>query len=303
MVFVSYLLAAGPSAAALPSDGGEAAAVTAGAAPQAPAATPEPAPSPPAQAADDDREPDPAEPDFTLIALPTTLRLPRHKLAFHLTHRFSRPLGEGDFGDLAADLFGFDSAALIGLELRFGLFSGTQLGIYRTSDRTIQFFLDRSVLRQGGSPIGLAVRAGVEGRDNFSEDFAPEVGVTLSRKVGDRAAFYLVPIFVWNTDLSGIAEHDYTVLLGVGGRVRISSAAYLVAEWTPRIAGYKGVNPEHPLERAADPVSFGFEGRVGGHVFQLNFSKSLWTMPAPLSRGALTGKDWHIGFNLSRKFW
>ena len=80
------------------------------------------------------------QPDFNLAALPTTLRMPLHKLAFRVTHRFTRPLGEGDFGDLASDLFGFDSGAQIGLELRYGLARGTQIGVHRTSDRTIQIF-------------------------------------------------------------------------------------------------------------------------------------------------------------------
>ena len=38
-----------------------------------------------------DLEVDVLEPDFNLIALPTTLRLPQNKFAFRLTHRFSRP--------------------------------------------------------------------------------------------------------------------------------------------------------------------------------------------------------------------
>jgi len=287
MVLGSYLLADGICAAALPSDGDETAAVTAGAAPQAPAATPDPAAEPASSATQDDLEPDPAQPDFTVITIPTTLRLPRHKLVFRLTHRFSRPLGEGDFGDLAADAFGFDSGAQI-----------------RTSDRTIQFFLNRDLVQQGASPVGLALLAGVEGRNNFKDDFSPEVGVSVSRKVGDRAAFYLFPAWVGNTNLSVPGDDDYTILLGVGARVRISSGAYLVGEWTPRLAGFKGRNAAQPLERAGDPVSFGIEGRVGGHIFQLNFSKTLQTMLAPLSRGTPgAGDDWFLGFNLSRKFW
>ena len=46
--------------------------------------------TPPAAAAaqDDDAALQPVEPDFTLVNLPTTLRLPLHKSNFHLTHRF-----------------------------------------------------------------------------------------------------------------------------------------------------------------------------------------------------------------------
>src|SRR5258708_9547175 len=41
---------------------------------------------------DDDRVLKLAEPDFTLIILPTSLRLPVHGSAFRVTHRFTRPL-------------------------------------------------------------------------------------------------------------------------------------------------------------------------------------------------------------------
>src|SRR5712692_6362710 len=68
-----------------------------------------------------------AEPDFTLVALPTALRVPKFKSAFRVTHRFTRPLGAGDFGDLAADFFGIDSGARIGLEYRFGIVPNGQI--------------------------------------------------------------------------------------------------------------------------------------------------------------------------------
>jgi len=112
---------------------------------EAPQQSPQPAADPaaaaqPAQTSDPDVRLDPLQPDFNLAELPTALRLPPHKLAFRVTHRFTRPLGRGDFGDLLSDFFGFDSGAQIGLELRYGLARGTQIGIYRTSDRTIEIF-------------------------------------------------------------------------------------------------------------------------------------------------------------------
>ena len=106
---------------------------------------------------------DPVEPDFTVVTLPTTLRVPSHKLAFRLTHRFSRPLGQGDLGDLVDDFFGFDSAALIGLELRFGLMPGTQIGVHRTNDKTIQFFGQQDIVQQGDTSPG-RVECGCDGR-------------------------------------------------------------------------------------------------------------------------------------------
>ena len=119
--------------------------------------------------------PDPAEPDFTVVTLATTGQVPRHKFAFRLTHRFSRPLDgfEGDFelGELVENLFGFDSAAQIGLELRFGLLPGTQVGIHRTNDKTIQLFGQREVIRQGdSSPVAVDALVTVEGLNNFRKD-------------------------------------------------------------------------------------------------------------------------------------
>src|SRR3970040_2148862 len=104
--------------------------------PRAPRARP--APTPP-QDDDPDRDPNNAQPDFYVATMPTNLRLPKGKMACRLTHRFLRTLGDGDFGDLVKRAFGFDSGAQIGLELKYGLFRGGQVGVYRTSDRTIPF--------------------------------------------------------------------------------------------------------------------------------------------------------------------
>ena len=57
----------------------------------------------PAAFAQDDDDPavlKPAEPDYTLGALPTNLRLPKYKSAFRVTHRFLGPLDEHGIGDL-----------------------------------------------------------------------------------------------------------------------------------------------------------------------------------------------------------
>ena len=113
-----------------------------------------------------------------MITLPTNLRLPKHKLDFRLTHRFARGLSEGSFGDLASDFFGFDGGAQIGFGLRFGVFRGNQVAVYRTSDRTIQISDQQELLREGRSPVGLSVVASVEGLNNFGLSSAPE-GATL----------------------------------------------------------------------------------------------------------------------------
>lgn len=252
---------------------------------------------PPAQDEDDpDRDVNRAQPDFTLVALPTTLRVPRHRSSFRITHRFGRPLGAGDFGDLVSDLFGLDGGAIIGLEYRFGVFRGTQAGIHRTSDKTIQFMAQHDLKQQSDTfPIGVNLLAAVEGLDNFQESHSPSLGVLLSREMGDRAALYVEPMWVNNTNPlpEELADDNSTFMVGLGARIRIRPTVYLVFEGTPRVAGHD------PGETQA---SFGIEKRSGGHLFQLNFSNGLGTTFGQLARGSFTDNDWFLGFNISRKF-
>jgi hypothetical protein len=264
----------------------------------------------PAAAEPDDLEIDPAEPDFTVIDLPTNLRLPRGKLAFRITHRFSRPLGEGDFGDLASDFFGFDGGAQIGFGLRYGLFSGTQLAFYRVSDKTIQLSLQREVLREAGHAVGVSAFLSVDGSDNFglsdaqlgSHEFSPTLGLVISRKLGTRGAVYLVPQWAGNTNIAGenVDPDNSTVVLGLGARVLVRPSVALVGEYHPRLAGYKGNlgGGDH-----GSLVSFGIEKRVGGHSFQFNFSNDLGSTPSEIARGQQGIDNWFVGFNITRKFY
>ena len=50
-------------------------------------------------------------------------------------------------------------------------------------------------------------------------------------------------------------------------------------------------------------VSFGFEQRYGGHVFQLNVSNGFGTTLAQVARGGTGSDNWYLGFNLARKFY
>src|SRR5262245_18186269 len=113
--------------------------------------------APPAPADDPDKDLNPSQPDFTIISLPTTLRLPRYSSAFRVTHRFLRPLVSGEFNNLLSDFFRLDTGAQIGLEYRFGLMRGLQIGINRTSDKIIELFSLYSVMQQKDNGLlGLA---------------------------------------------------------------------------------------------------------------------------------------------------
>lgn len=255
------------------------------------------APAPAAAQTDDPAAFKPAEPDFTLISLPTSLRLPTFGSAFRVTHRFSRPLGAGDFGDLAGDLFGIDSGALIGLEYRFGIVRNGQVGIHRTNnDKTIEFFGQYDLLRQGAMlPVEVSVLASVDGTNNFRDSYSPALGAIVSRTFGDVAAVYVEPIWVNNTNAlpAELVDHNDTFMIGLGARIRIRPTVYVVGEFAPRAAGYKP---------GAHHGSFAIEKRAGGHSFQLNFSDSFGTTLAQIARGGSSSSNWYMGFNISRKF-
>ncbi len=255
----------------------------------------------PATADDDQDDDDPdrdvnlAQPDFTIVGLPTSLRLPALKSAFRITHRFGRPLGQGDFSDLLQDAFGLDSGATIGFEYRFGIMKATQAVVHRTNNRTIQFMLQREVVAQSDTfPVGITAFGTVEGTNNFRDSYSPGVGVILSREVTDRAAFYVEPIWVNNTNRlpKEVVDDNDAILIGLGGRLRLAGSLYAVGELTPRVTGY---------DPGKTQVAFGLEKRAGGHSFQLNVGNGFGTTFAQMARGG--NDDWYLGFNISRKFY
>jgi hypothetical protein len=252
----------------------------------------------PASAQDDDPDRDfsVSQPDFTVVALPTTLRLPRFKSAFRVTHRFGRPLGDGDFGDLAGDLFGLDSGAQIGLEYRFGVMRGLQAGLHRTSNKTIEFFSQYNVMQQSASwPVAIGVLASIDGTNNFRDSYSPALGVAISRTLGSRGAVYVEPIWVNNSspEPEELVDDNSTFLVGLAARLRLRPTVYLVGEVAPRVSGY---------DPGVTHGTFGIEKRAGGHTFQLNFSNGFATTMGQLARGGFTNDDWYLGFNISRKF-
>lgn len=254
--------------------------------------------TPPAvtQAADDsDTRPQPVEPDYRIVNLPTTLRLPRHGGNFTLTHRFNGDLTEGSFLDQLSTLFGMDNGASIGLEYRFGVMKNLEAVVFRTNiDQAIQFTGKYDKWRQNKDslPISVSPFVAVEGAINFRERYMTTVGASISRNMNDRVMVYADPFWVMNS-AAGLGEYRNTVVLGIGGRARLKPGLFVVAEVSPRLGGYVVDDPEY---------GFGIEKRVGGHVFQLNFTNTnTHTTFGQVSRGGFPN-SLYFGFNLSRKF-
>lgn len=238
-----------------------------------------------------------AEPDFTLVNLPTSLRLPHGGAAFRVTHRFVRPLKCDECADnLLEDFFGIDNGATIGLEVRFGIVPNGQLVVHRARiDKTIQLLAQYGLARQGAAaPLEISALASVEGTDNFREEYSPAIGLILTRLLGERGTVHAEPMWVGNSNLfDPFTDQDGTFMVGLGSRIRVSPSVYLVGEATPRLAGYRP---------GATLGSFAIEKRAGGHMFQLSFSNYFGTTLRQIAQGAVMGDQWYLGFTISRKF-
>jgi hypothetical protein len=249
---------------------------------------------------DDDAKLRPLEPDFVTINLPTTLPLPKHAMNFHLTHRFNEDLRNDSFETQLGNLFGLDNGANIGLEFRYGVMKHLEAIVLRTSlGRTFQFTGKYDGWHQTASfPVGLSGIVSIEGENNFHNteggaqaNFAPALGVVVSRNLGDRLALYATPMWVHNTG-TGSTETRDTGFFGLGSRLRLSKSAFFVLEGSPRMGGFVIGDAQY---------AFAIETRVGAHVFSLTFQNGPGTTFRQIAHGGVP-EHLTLGFNLTRKF-
>jgi uncharacterized beta barrel domain-containing protein DUF5777 len=250
---------------------------------------------------DDDGRLDLAEPDFVVINLPSTLRLPVHAGNFHLTHRFEGNLRDGSFSDQLSSLFGVDVGAAMSFEYRFGIMRHLEAIASRANrGRAIEFSAKYDGWHQSASlPVSVSGIVSIEGDNNFgansgtaSKNYSPALGLVVSRTIGGRYALYATPFWVGKTGINATADGN-TGFLGLGARVRFGGSNYLSAEVSPRLGGFVIGDPEY---------GFAIEKRVGAHVFALTFTNGTSnTTYRQIARGGSPGQL-HLGFNLTRKF-
>ncbi len=254
--------------------------------------------------------------DLTVVNVETTMPLKRHKSYFKITHRFARDMRRGSVGQFFEDGLGTDLGAIIGLEYRFAFTDTLQAGIHRSIlGKTIETFAKWDVRHQSdGAPFGLALGASIEGQNNLHLDPQPGISATLSRLQGTWLALYANPTYVHNAHTATLqaahGDHTHggtdpdadeeipgedstdTFFIGLGMRARIRETVSVVAEVSPRLAGYRP-------DRAA--WNIGIEKLTRGHVLQLNFGNNFDSTTGMVARGG-SKHDVYMGFNLSRKF-
>ncbi len=235
-----------------------------------------------------------------VINLSSAKAIPDGGIEFLIGHRFSRPLFESDS---AKDLFGFDSRAQVTFGVAYGLTDWLGLQVIRSNDRTIALDSSFQLSNQGDSaPLSTQVRVGVDGNDNFTEQYSPYVQFVASHTFGDRLSFVLSPAVAFNTrdDSANVppglrfdAEHDYTASFGVGASLRLLPTVSVVGEYVPRVSGFRGDFWDRPS------VSFGVQKSTFRHTFEFVISN---TFPMTTSGYTVNGTDtFKVGFNIYRR--
>ena len=136
--------------------------------------------------------------------------------------------------------------------------------------------------------------------------YQPGVAVTVSRTFGDALALYATPTFVADTHavdaISGHAHepgtidehagHSDTWFAGLGTRVRFTRTGYLVAEYSPRLAGTTRI------------VQYGASRSRNAREATCCSSISPTRSARHSDRFARGGSlhDVYLGFNITRKF-
>ncbi len=250
----------------------------------------------------------PATKDHYLVNLPTNRARSAGSLHLRFSHRFSDPVasGTGRF----RDLFGFDSFSRSSFGLEVGLLKRISFVTYRspyphvTGGPTIEMGPVFSLLHQDQRiPLSLSFRVTVEGQHNFTERFTTNLVPVFSRSFSNRAEIFFVPTFdlavprrtlTADFPLSRGEARDHLISLGLGGSVRIRPQTAIVAEWQPRVSGFRGLG-------SRNAYSFAIQRSTNRHVFGLTFSN---TQSTTTTRTLTDGQDdFRIGFNLYRRIW
>jgi hypothetical protein len=250
--------------------------------------------------------------DHYLVNMPTALPYRRGRLSLRFTHRFTQPVlrSGDDCPDCAGieDLYGFDSFSYSSFGLEAGLTQRLAFTFYRSPlNKDYEFGGVLQLLGgRNGSPISAALRLGLQTRRLFSIEEADfertETGtlvLPVAAAIGDVAELIVAPMFGLNVNpnagvfpASEGERRRNLAAIGVGTSIRFRPRTAFLAEFLPRVAGYRPDNSRHGL-------SFGLQHATNGHVFQLTLSNSLGTTTTESFIGG--GKDFSLGFNLYRR--
>ena len=236
-----------------------------------------------------------------LVNLPTTTTLGKGKFLFRVSHRFQPPVSAG-----WDSFYGLDGPAFILFSFGYGITDNLMVSAGRSKlYQEWEFNADWAVVEQGKKsslPFSATLHAGGslvsqdEPKDaEWSGRFRFHALLSLACQLNDRLSFLLVPAYALNTNFWEPSSEG-TLALGIGGRFMVLDDLSLIAEWVPRLAGYKD---------SYSGWGLGVEKKIGGHVFQFFVTDSIGLTAAQYLPGGdlkLGDGDFRIGFNIFRTF-
>jgi hypothetical protein len=228
---------------------------------------------------------------------------------FVVAHRFSQSVYRYDAEGNRRwnSMLGFDSAAYVSYGFKFGATDRLSLGFLRTTiDNAMEFNSMLNITRQArdASPLTLALRTGIEVKNNFRDQPAPFIEPVVTHTIKDRVSVVLTPIFAFNTRNEELPttlmidpDHNHTISLGLGTGIRVGPSMSVVGEWIPRLWGFKG------LRRDRAGFSLGLQKSTFRHTFEFVLSRqeSMTTSQTAIQAGRFGNDTFRIGFNIYRK--
>ncbi len=236
-----------------------------------------------------------------LVNLPTTTTLGSGEFLFRISHRFQPAVSSG-----WDSFFGFDGPAFILFSLGYGITDSLTATVGRSKlFQEWELSVDWSLLEQGKGktlPFSatLHLGGGIVSQDQpqgaeWAGRFRLNALLSIAHQLNDRFSFLLVPAFTSNSNFWEPSS-DGTFALGIGGRFMVLNDLSLIAEWIPRLAGYKDLY---------SGWGFGVEKKIGGHVFQVFVTDSIGLTHSQFLPGGdlkLGEGDFRFGFNIFRTF-
>lgn len=248
----------------------------------------------------------PATLDYYLVNLPTNRARPPKSFQLRFSHRFSEPVAVGR-GKLNT-LFGLDSFSVSSFGIELGLLKHVSFVTYRSPNAhffggpTIELGPVFPLVQQSKKvPLSFSFRFTVEGEQSFTERFTTNLVPVVSHSFRDRVEIFTAPAFslgVPRRTLTGDfpitpgERRDNLVSMGLGISIRFRPKSAVVAEWHPRLAGFRGFGTRNTF-------AVGIQRATERHVFALTFSN---TQATTTTRTVTDGlDDLRIGFNIYRR--
>ena len=228
-------------------------------------------------------------------------------LDFKISHRFGRLNGG------AYELFGLYAASIrIGLD--YGVTPWLNVGVGRSSvGKVYDGFVKMKFLRQQTGKRNIPISMlwvsdmAVSSLKNTNSEIEPYLNshrlfythqLIVGRKFTDGISVQFMPSIVHRNFVMTRAESNDVLVLGVGGRMKLSKRLALNVE-------YYYTLPNQLDPRYTNSLSIGFDIETGGHVFQLHFTNSTGMVENAFmteTTGDWLKGDIHFGFNVSRVF-